>query len=304
LESEIILSRSWLSSERLEDALRTAPLAPHASDTHEVTFTFPVGCKIIVDAAIRLLSLANQLSLATRRVKMKFEEGDLGVMGYLNRIGFFDHLAPTIEVHPERPAISTANLYRGSNHGLVEIAQINRQLRDKQLPNRLRDALIRGYGHRSDAEEVGDAAWTIFAELIDNIFSHSDTALDGFAVLQVYPNGKRITIAVSDSGKGIMETIRPTLKSQNPKLNGLSDLNLLVEMLRKGLSRHGTDRGLGLKGCAQKAIRYNADLDIRLPTQRVLLKPALGTYRPNTASCYENIPLMWGTHIAFGFRLG
>jgi hypothetical protein len=35
-----------------------------------------------------------------------------------------------------------------------------------------------------------------------------------------------------------------------------------------------------------------------------VLIPARGAYKVNTADCYDGLPLMWGTHIGFGFRLG
>ena len=53
----------------------------------------------MVDGAIRLLSLANQLAATTRRIHLDFEEGETGTMGYLNRMGFFDHLHPTATGH-------------------------------------------------------------------------------------------------------------------------------------------------------------------------------------------------------------
>jgi hypothetical protein len=98
--------------------------------------------------------------------------------------------------------------------------------------------------------------------------------------------------------------LRPSLRTEFPKLVGLSDTDLLVEVFRQGLSRHGSDRGCGLKGSAAKAIKFEADLDVRLPNQRVLLTPARGIYQPNRADCYEGLPLLWGTHIAFAFGLG
>jgi len=256
----------------------------------------------MVDAAIRILALANQLASATRRVRMTFAEGETGTMGYLNRMGFFDHLATEIEVLPARPAFSAAKLHRGGNRSLVEIARINKNARDEELPTRLTAALMRFCGNRADAKELEGAAWTIFAELIDNIFAHSRTPLDGFAALQVYSGGNRILVAVSDSGLGIMETLRPSLSTEFPALVGLSDTDLLVEIFRQGLSRHGADRGCGLKGSAAKAIKFNGELDVRLPNQRVMLTPARGTYLPNTAYCYEGLPLVWGTHIAFSFQ--
>jgi hypothetical protein len=256
----------------------------------------------MVDAAIRLLSLINQLESCTHRVRLEFDEED-GAMGYLNRIGFFDHLATNVEVLPARPRYSGAELYRGKSHELVEIARISKASKNETLPSRLTTALKRACGTRIDADELDGAAWTIFAELIDNVYSHSSTPLDGYAALQVYTRGGKLKVAVSDSGLGIMDTLRPALKTEFPKLVTLSDTELVVEIFRQGLSRHGRDRGCGLQGCGAKAIKFGAELDIRLPTNRVLLTPASGTYRANTAHCYDNLPLIWGTHICFDFNL-
>jgi hypothetical protein len=293
----------WIDASQFEWALRNS-CGPHDPNTYEVNFAFSSGCKVMVDAAIRLLSLVNQLTSTTRRVRLDFEEGESGTMGYLNRMGFFDHLADTIEVLPFRPSYSAAERHRGGNAALVEIARINKDARDEGLMTRLTDALMQSCHARADAAELKGAAWTIFAELIDNIFSHSRTELDGYAALQVYSRGDRLSVAVSDSGLGIMETLRPALNAEFSNLVGLSDTELLVEVFRQGLSRHGRDRGCGLKGSAAKAIKFNATLDVRLPRQRVLLTPARGAYKANTADCYEGLPLVWGTHIAFGFRLG
>lgn len=293
----------WVNASRFEAALQDS-CGPHNAAAFPVNFDFPTKCKVMVDVAIRLLSLINQLASTTRRVRLDFEEGEVGTMGYLNRMGFFDYLAPEVEVFPARPAYSAAQVHRGGNTALVEIACINKDARDEDLPTRLTNALMRSCAGRPDASELEGAAWTIFAELIDNIFAHSCTRLDGYAALQVYSGGNRLLVAVSDSGLGIMNTLRPSLRTEFPRLVGLSDTDLLVEVFRQGLSRHGSDRGCGLKGSAAKAIKFQANLDVRLPNQRVLLTPAQGIYQPNTAYCYEGLPLLWGTHIAFAFGLG
>jgi hypothetical protein len=44
----------------------------------------------MIDAIVRLLSLLNQLEHCSRRVILAFDDGMDWVMGYLNRIGFFD----------------------------------------------------------------------------------------------------------------------------------------------------------------------------------------------------------------------
>lgn len=293
---------SWINSSAMEDVLR-AWSAPHESTSPEVIFRFPAGCKIMIDAAVRMLSLFNQLDHCSRRVRLEFDEGDDGAMGYLNRMGFFDHLSRRVEVIPERPSISGVDLYGGTNASLVEIARITHGFRDETLLSRLTQALMRSCGHRPDAAELEGAAWTIFAELIDNIFSHSQTPLDGYAALQLYQRGNSLRVAVSDSGLGIMETLRPALKHESPALSRLTDIELLVEIFRQGISRHGADRGCGLKGSAAKAMKFRAELDVRLPTIRVLLTPGKEGYLANTAYCYDTLPLIWGTHICFNFSL-
>src|SRR5262245_56440053 len=132
--------RQWVSASKFETALRRS-CGPHDPNTYEVAFEFPEGCKIMVDTAIRLLSLANQLTSATKRVRLDFEEGEAGTMGYLNRMGFFDHLSDRAEVVPSRPFYSGAKIHRGGNKMLVEIARINKDARDDELPTRLTDAI-------------------------------------------------------------------------------------------------------------------------------------------------------------------
>ncbi len=303
MECVVRFPANWVNASRFEVALRDSH-GPHAQDSHDIVFEIPADCKIMIDGAVRLLSLANQLASTTRRTRLRFEEGEAGTMGYLNRMGFFDCLDPRVDVEPERPFISGAALYRGENRMLVEIARINKEVRDDGLPTRLSDVVKAACASRADVEELGGAVWTIFAELIQNIFDHSDTQLDGYAALQVYQGGNKVSLAVSDSGRGIMDTLRPVLRSAFPKLADLTDTEVLVEVFRQGVSRHGADRGCGLKGCAAKAIKFAATLDVRLPNQRVLLVPAKGIYEPNTAHCFEGLPLLWGTHIGFAFGMG
>jgi hypothetical protein len=174
---DISLPSAWIDASALENAIQRAG-GPHSPNFFEVAIRFPIGSKLMIDAAIRLLSLANQLAYTSRRVRFVFDEGEAGTMGYLNRVGFFDHLSQQIEVLPGRPLQSAAATFRGNNAGLVEIARINKDNRDCSLPGRLTDAVTRGCSDRTDVKDLAGAAWTIFAELIDNVFSHSQTPLE------------------------------------------------------------------------------------------------------------------------------
>lgn len=297
-EIRVQLPPSWVNASRFEEVLRLGQ-SPHQDPCSAIRFHFPKGCQLMTDAIVRLLSLCNQLACCLKRVILDFEDGESGVAGYLNRIGFFDCLATQVEVSPHRPVTWASKIYKGQNRGLVEIERIDRRNRDQSILNRLSDAISGACAGRKDVQDLTNSAWTIFAELIDNVFSHSETPLDGFAALQVYKGGNCLKVTVSDSGLGMLETLRPALAADAPQLAKLPDIELLVEVFRQGLSRHGGSRGCGLKGCADKAIKFKAELDVRLPTVRVLLIPGKDGYSANKAYCYSGLPLMWGTHVCF-----
>jgi hypothetical protein len=72
---------------------------------------------------------------------------------------------------------------------------------------------------------------------------------DGYAVLQLYRNGGSVKVAVSDCGKGIIETLRPGLQSDR-RFTGLSDTDLVVEAFRTRLVME-LDEDV-LKSCADR----------------------------------------------------
>ncbi len=292
------LPENWVRADAMERALLRAG-EPHAIAYDSALFLLPVGCKVMIDAGTRLLSLANQLAHRGRQVTLEFVEGEDGVMGYLNRLGFFDLLHPSIKTIPDPPAEST---YKGSNPSVVEFLPISPLEQDRSIPQRLEHALEGACRGRTDISTLGHAAYTVFAELIDNIFVHSETEVDGYAALQVYPRGGRVLVAVSDSGRGILATIRPAL--QDTPLELLSDPELIVHMFNTGISRDGAECGCGLHRCAENALKYRAKLFLRLPTSSLHLVPGGGVYRRRDMAYYQtDLPLLHGTHIAFEFQL-
>lgn len=303
-ECALSLPGGWVNARKFEDALsRCGDVlgAPYTS----VTVQVPIGCRLMVDVAIRLLSFCNQASAMTKRVRLVFADGDQDAVGYLNRMGFFDYLLPAVDVVPKRPAYSGAILHRGGNDNLVEIARFSgTEQAESGLVDRLARTAQRSCATRADVAQIYGAVFTIFGELIGNVSEHSRSNLDGFAVLQTYRGGNQVQIAVSDSGVGIIDSLRPALRAKGDPDANLGDVALLVEMFRKGISRFDDDkRGNGLMTSAQHAIRFQADLDVRLLNQRVLLKPSNDVYQPHTAYSRDNLPLLWGTHISFSFNL-
>jgi len=296
------LSDGWIDARLFERALRNCGEAL-SGPFSVVVVRVSAGCSLMVDVIIRLLSFCNQVLATTKRLRLEFVGGSDGCMGYLDRIGFFDCLSRDAEVTPCRPMLSGAAIYRGGNRGLVEIERFSGNVAaDRSLPDRLAAAVERGCASRHDRSQVANAIARIVSELVDNVSEYSGTSLDAYAVLQTYTN--KVTVAVSDSGKGIMGTLRPALEQRQSPLADHSDTDLLVEIFRQGLSSHDDPkRGTGLMASARIAIQYRANLDVRLLNQRVLLKPSENAYKANTAITEERLPLLWGAHISFSLKL-
>lgn len=280
----------WIGGDKLEAILSQAQAA--IQGTKPVHFDILPLTKILIDAAVIFLSLMNQLSANGKTISIDFQSEDSEVMGYFNRMGFFDHLDLRVMILPARPLISGAQLFKNHNMGLVEIAPINPLDYDEELPGRLADAL------ETKNIKLGKAAFAIFGELIDNVREHSSTKLNAFAALQTYKAG--IKVIVSDSGSGMLETLRPQLPR---KYRQVSDIELIIEAFEAGLSRYGnkSGRGCGLTTCARKAKQFNGKLQVRLANTRVNLVPSDDTYAEDTAYCYDDLLPIMGTHIAFDF---
>jgi len=300
---EILFPPRWIDARVFESALVSAGDPLRVQDS-SIRFTFPEFSKVMVDGGIRLLSLINQLDYIGKRVSLEFVEGTQGAWGYLDRMGFLRELPNSVRVSPDRPAVSAVERFGGTSSALVEFEPILIGQPDRSLPGRLERVLLENAGEREDSEALGTAAFTVFSELIDNVYQHSRTPVAGYAVQQVYRGGGRVTVAVSDSGAGLVETLREARDAMPPHLRGLSDTNMVVEAFRNGLSRCGSPRGAGLKACADHAIRYQSTLWVRLATSQVELRPSQDGYFANTAYTSDGLPLLWGTHISFAFRLG
>jgi len=69
IKSKIAFDEGWVDSQSFESSLRNA-LDPHGTNVTHVVFEMPIGCRIMVDTGIRLLSLANQLRYRNKHVTL------------------------------------------------------------------------------------------------------------------------------------------------------------------------------------------------------------------------------------------
>lgn len=299
----ICLQPKWITSKLLEESLGDGGDI-FDGDHKTIKFVFPQGCKLMIDALARLLSLMNQLAKREKTVIVDFTDC-YDTQSYLNRAGFFDLLHENIEVNPERPQKSAAQLYKGNSENLVELGLVNPGTDNDDLKNQLTNTFV-----NLSSDQFKVAAYTVFSELIDNVRDHSETPISGFAGLQKYGKSKkRIQIVISDSGVGIANTLRSTLQEHHPKLHekfssqsSESNADLIAEVMSCGeISRFGEGRGLGFKSSKEQANKFNAQFTVR--QDRFSLNFVVENGKIKKVTQTLNLSLLHGTHICFDFLI-
>ncbi|EOL8949510.1 ATP-binding protein [Cronobacter dublinensis] len=301
---------AWITQEGFEDALSESG-NPLDGTYKEAVITFPKNCSLMMVAIARMLSLLNQLSSRNLAVTIDLTKCK-NTRTFLNRSGFFDLLDLKIIVLPCRPqpGNSDAVKYQDNSQSLVEFGAIDIGSTESEISK-----LIKRLGQRFVSEASNDylpVIMTVFSELINNVKEHSNSRIPGFAALQSY-NGrgrkKHIQTVISDSGLGVVATLRATLEGNYPKLHEKfpagslgSDIALVEYVFSNGrISRHGSKegRGLGFESSRRQASKNEALLIIRQTYFSIELNYKDGELVSKNVK--DNLSLINGTHICFDF---
>jgi len=292
---------SWLTAEKFEEALKKSGCLLR-SDSEFINISFPSGCKVMLDAGARLLALINQLDSGYQYVSLDFSENDQAA-SYLNRIGFFELLSDSVVVKSSSANEPLFERYKGKNSSLVEFGSLDPNTINKDTVVNLTNSFVSLSNASYEA-----VAFTIFSEFIGNIYEHSQSTVFGFAALQEYKGYQHhIQVVVSDSGVGIAETLRSTLKEHHPGLYALygehtpqNNINLVLESVKNGkISRWGPGRGLGLFSTKSQAMKFKVIYTIRQEDFSLTLKMQDGHVTETKID--NNIHKIKGTHISFDF---
>lgn len=298
-------SHCWVDSNIFESALVSVG-SPLESNLNSVTFIIPKGCKLLLESVARLMALSNQLVGRNKNVTLDFMEQQ-NTFSYVSRVGFFEHLDNKVHVLPARPVITRAQIYSENSDSLVEFAAIDPSKPDISIPKRLKNVFVALAGAKYDQD-----AYTVLSESFGNVMEHSKQSIPGFIGLQFYKNTspKHIQTVISDSGDGILGTLKPIFPKKYPDLckeienSGEDfDLELLKRVFLNGrISQvNDPDRGLGLKSAGNVAIKYSAKISVRQANCEICLSFKQGELMP--VSFKNNMPLILGTHICFDFEL-
>ena len=294
----------WIDVDRYEAVLSDYP--DLFLSEKPIEFVLPKGCNLLLEPISRFLALLNQLD--HQGIELTINLADCGkTRSFFNRAGFFDPLSDSVRVLPKRPSQSTAKIFKGGSGSLVELGAICPKTPNKALVVALRSNFV-----EKSSKDYETVALTVFSEFIGNVSQHSESELDGFAALQIYhPPHMRdhIQTVISDSGLGVVSTLRSTLEKYYPDLHrrfpdtGIdSDIGLVLELFSKGnITRHGKEsgRGLGFKSTREQASKFDADLSIRLDTFNITLRYRDGELADPDVK--RDLTRIKGTHICFDF---
>lgn len=298
----------WMTQDHFEDALCERG-NPFDGTYTSAIITFPKNCSLMMVTIARMMSLLNQLSSRNIAVTIDLSNSKK-TRSFLNRSGFFDLLDQKIKVLPSRPELgsSAAVKYLDNSQSLVEFGAIEINSLEAEV-----SLLIQRLGRRfvsAASDDYFQIIMTVFSELINNVKEHSDSRIPGFAALQSY-NGQRkhIQTVISDSGLGLVATLRATLKDNYPELDAQfpmgsqhSDIKLVEYVFSHGgISRHGSKdgRGLGFESSRKQASKNEVLLIIRQTTFSIELEYKDGSLV--SSKVRNDLCLINGTHICFDF---
>ncbi|TFW72344.1 ATP-binding protein [Methylotenera oryzisoli] len=298
-------SDSWIDCKKFEKTL-SAVESPLQSQANAIVFIIPKGCNLLLEVIARLIALANQLAHQGKKVTIDFSS-HRSSFTYVNRIGFFDHLHEKVIVLPNRPKISSAEVYKENNDNLVELAPIDANNLDETIPERFKKVFV---SHAGD--EYEQTAFTIISESYGNVRDHSKSPLLGFIGLQLYQNVSppHIQTVISDSGAGILNTLKLVLDEKYPEIaeqmravDISPDVYLLKKVFTEGHISQSYDegRGLGLNSSAIAASKFNATIGVRQENCEVRFFYRNG--RLTNITHQTDMPSILGTHICFDFKL-
>lgn len=305
---ELTTLSTWIDESDFEDSLSAAG-GLLGAPANKCVIRFPENCKILLIAGARVIALANQASHIGKSIELDFSKCP-STKRYLDRLGFFDHLHPSVMVLPARPVDSKAKQYLGNSENLVEIAAIDLNNFDYSLPKNL----TKRFSHHA-GDAYYQSAFTIFSELIGNVQEHSETPMPGFVALQLYGGKRRhIQTVISDGGLGIASTLKRTLSQHYPDLfehlqqtSVDADIFLVSQALTQGgLSQFGSSpdkaaRGLGLRRTQTHAAKYDAIVVVRQPTFELKIQYKDGELADISEK--KGLCRIDGTQVCFDFYL-
>ncbi|RKO65751.1 ATP-binding protein [Desulfofundulus salinus] len=252
---------------------RYNPVGKIVFDFSPIDFVRPAGLVSIVS----LMKLSKYLKVADQYYLR--EPKDDNVKQYLKRMGFYEQFRIIKEtVSPKVESSSLCEL---------------REVKDELEAYKLTSQLTRIVKEQVQLEEkMMRAISHALGEIIDNIFHHSNSPINGFVCAQTYKGAGEIEIAVADCGIGIKESLKG-----NPIYRKIRDDEeaITTAVGKRVTGKPHTNTGQGLFICRRFIKENFGRMDIISGSAQYTLR--------NTDAHVKCYPFWQGTVVSLVFNL-
>ena len=205
-----------------------------------LTLKFPEDCFLETDAIALLTSWLLSRQAAGTKIEI---EGDSSILGYLARMNFHRVLGLT---EPDHGRLPDAGRF-------IPIMLIRDDDDVFKTVNAISDIVLQQF---DNAREFLPAFEWAINEIIDNIFVHSQTKSPGIVCAQLFPQLKRLNIAVCDSGIGLRGSLGNTFE-----LN--TDIAAIEKALERGVTRDSNiGQGNGMAGSLEIITKNKGSISV------------------------------------------
>lgn len=251
-----------LTEVEFENLLRDCHRVRYKS-TGTVQFNFSLTSFVSSFAMIEFILLCEQLEREWgKHISLYLSNSPKlpSCMYVLSRLGFFDSLPTSVTFYPFKPKLKKST--KGKNQAILEVTKVPTENDAGHVVDLVYKAVSKNTPYEST--QIKDICIMV-SEILQNIFYHSQSKRAGLIAIQNYHTQHYMQMVIADAGIGIPETIRsaPEYIDKN-----LSDVDTILESIKKGVSREGkiAGRGEGLTRCVQLAEKHHARLFIRSNT--------------------------------------
>lgn len=221
---KISLMTSHFEQTGLLDLLTQLDAVQHQSsveiDLSAVEFVKPIGVAV-------LLALLKVLKKRDVEVKL-LQPAQNNVHEYLTRINFYEQLNISVDYPWPR---------RDSTGRFIEIANPQNERDGERVANEIVEIMAKNV---PDFKQVKNGTQYAFIEIVNNVFHHAQSPIQGILCAQSYPQQQCIEIAVVDYGRGIAKSLEGHYKFNS------NEEALYLSIQPRITSRPGYNSGEGL----------------------------------------------------------
>ena len=253
---------------------RSNPVDKIIFDFSPIEFVRPAGLASIV----ALMKFSKHLGVAERYYFREPKDSD--VRQYLKRMGFYGQFGIIKEqVNQKIKSLST----------LCELREVKDEFEAYKVTEQLVKIVREQVQPRKEMMQVISHA---LGEIVDNIFHHSKSPVNGFVCAQTYKGEGEVEIAVADCGVGIKESLKG-----NPIYKGIRDNAEAIEIAlgKMTTGKPGTNSGQGLFVCQRYVKENSGQMDVISGNAQYTLRGTGGNVKSH--------PFWQGTIVSMVFNL-